>query len=61
LGVDKNKSTSLKLFRKAAEQGYAYAQCMLGGMYENGRGIDKNKSTAVKWFRKAVDQEYADA
>lgn len=29
----------MKWYRKAAEQGYAYAQNSLGRCYENGKGV----------------------
>jgi len=52
----RNKSASLKWYRKAAEQGHAAAQFNLGEMYENGWGVDKNYSTEVEWYRKAVER-----
>jgi len=55
-GVDKNISTAVEWFRKAAEQGYADAQFRLGLKYEEGCGVDKNESTAVEWYRKAAEQ-----
>ena len=47
--------------KKAAEQGYADAQCNLGICYANGNGVEKNFSEAVKWYRKAAEQGYAQA
>ena len=35
-GVDENRSTAVKWYRKAAEQGHTYAQDKIGVMYENG-------------------------
>jgi TPR repeat protein len=43
-------------FRKAAGQGYAPAQAMLGGMYAMGGGVAPDPAQAVAWFRKAADQ-----
>lgn len=43
-------------FRKAAEQGYAFAQSNLGTLYRDGRGVPENDAEAVVWFRKAADQ-----
>ena len=60
-GVDKNNSTAVEWYRKAAEQGYANAQFNLGGMYENGRGVDINFSTVLQWYHKAVEEEHDDA
>jgi TPR repeat protein len=47
--------------RKAAEQGGAEAQIMLGVMYEQGGGVPKDMTEAVKWFRKAAEQGDANA
>ena len=57
----KHYSTTVKWFRKAAEQGYANAQFHLGHMYELGWGVDRNDSTTVEWYRKAAEQGYANA
>lgn len=48
-------------YRKAAEQGYALAQCNLGYCYENGTGVTEDKAQAVHWYRKAAEQGYARA
>ncbi|MBQ9561130.1 MAG: sel1 repeat family protein [Prevotella sp.] len=48
-------------WRKAAEQGYAYAQFSLGVCYDDGTGVTKDKSQAVYWYRKASDQGLAKA
>ncbi len=58
-GVDKNDSTALKWYRKAAEQGHADAQSNLGDMYHYGFGVDENYSTAVKWYSKESEQGHA--
>jgi len=44
-------------FRRAAEQGYAPAQTMLGVIYMYGRGgMPKNEAEAVNWLKQASDQ-----
>ena len=58
-GVDKNYSTAVEWYRKAAEQGHAGAQYYLGNMYCFGQGVDYNRSTAVVWYRKAAKQGHA--
>ncbi len=58
-GVDKNYSTAVEWYRKAAEQGHAGAQYYLGNMYFFGQGVDYNRSTAVVWYRKAAKQGHA--
>jgi len=60
-GGDKNNLTAVEWYRKAAEQGDAYAQFNLGGMYENGWGDDIYFSTTLQWYRKAAEEEHVDA
>lgn len=61
-GFGQDYAEAVKWYRKAAEQGYARAQCDLGFMYENGRGVTKKDDyEAVKWYRKAADQGNASA
>jgi len=47
---------SVTPFRKAAEQGGAYAQSILGFMYERGVWVAQDFAEAIKWYRKAADQ-----
>ena len=51
-----NYSEAVRLYRKAAEQGNAAAQCYLGYCYEFGKGVTKDLTEAVKWYRKAAEQ-----
>ena len=51
---------ALKWLSKAADQGNADAQGLLGFMYYKGEGVTQNYAEALKWFRKAVDQGDAD-
>lgn len=56
------KSTSAKYFwyRKAAEQGYAKAQNMVGRYVGEGFvGVTKNAEIAVEWYKKAAAQGLA--
>ena len=48
-------------YRKAAEQGDAKAQLLLGACYAKGDGVTKNLAEAVKWYRKAAEQGVAGA
>lgn len=57
----KEYADAVRLFRKAAEQGYAPAQWKLGLCYDLGEGVAKNKEEAIRWYRKAADQGYANA
>ncbi len=54
-------ATALRLWRPLAEQGHAYAQYMLGVMYERGEGAPQDYAEAVKWYRLAAEQDYANA
>ena len=61
LGVAEDEAEAVKWFRKAAEQNYADAQCILGVGYTFGQGVAKDDVEAVKWFRKAAEQNLARA
>ena len=47
---------AVKWYRRAAEQGDAYAQNNLGFMYDNGHGVPQDYAEAVKWYRRAAEQ-----
>ena len=53
---DECEEHAVNLYRRAAEQGYAPAQALLGDRYLNGIGVPQNDDEAVKWFRKAAEQ-----
>jgi TPR repeat protein len=48
-------------YRKAAEQGDAFAQDRLGYQYANGLGLTQDYAAAASWYRKAAGQGQADA
>lgn len=48
-------------YRKAAEQGDAAAQFIMGLMYFDGRGLAQDDRQAEVWYRKAAEQGYASA
>ncbi|WP_405383150.1 zinc-ribbon domain-containing protein [Phascolarctobacterium sp.] len=48
-------------FRKAAEQGNARAQYLLGRCFWSGDGVVQDEKEAVMWFQKAANQDYARA
>lgn len=60
-GMEVNEEEGAKWYRKAAEQGYAEAQCNLAFCYKLGIGVEENEEEAYKWYRKAAEQGYADA
>tara|TARA_Y100000588_G_scaffold159272_1_gene173177 strand:- start:3 stop:443 length:441 start_codon:yes stop_codon:yes gene_type:complete len=47
---------SFELYRTAAHQGVAGAQCRLGIMYATGQGVLKDDIAAAHWFRLAAEQ-----
>ena len=51
----------LRLWEKAADQGYALAQYNLGLMYHSGRCVEKNHKKAFEWFEKAAEQGHVEA
>jgi len=53
---DDGLAEAVKLYRKAAEQGNAYAQYNLGFMYGNGEGVPQDYVEAHKWFNLAAAQ-----
>jgi hypothetical protein len=55
-GVQQDYTAAAIWFRKASEQGYAFAQSNLGTLHRDGRGVPENDAEAVVWFRKAADQ-----
>ncbi len=49
-------SDELALYRFMAEQNIAYAQNILGLIYEEGEGVTKDSFTAFEWYEKAAEQ-----
>lgn len=47
---------AVKCYRKAAEQGYADAQCKLGACYLSGEGVEEDKEEAKRWYHKGIEQ-----
>ena len=60
-GVAQDFAKAARWLRKAAEQGYAEAQCALGILYAAGKGVVQDDTEAVQWFRKAAEQGHAEA
>ncbi|MFZ0509129.1 MAG: tetratricopeptide repeat-containing serine protease family protein [Methylocella sp.] len=51
----------VRWYRKAADQGDADAQLMLGILYNEGIGVPRDYAEAIRWYRKAADQGNAGA
>jgi TPR repeat protein len=58
--IPPDESNSVRLYRKAAEQGNVNAQFWLGLMYRCGKGVQKDDVEAAKWFCMAAEQGQAD-
>ena len=52
--VPPDMAEALKWLRKAAEQGYAKAQCYLGIMHGIGQGVPQDYVQAYTWFSAAA-------
>jgi uncharacterized protein len=51
----------MEWYRKAADQGNAYAQYNIGRLYDNGWGVEKDYTKALAWYQKAADEGDEDA
>ena len=49
-GVVQDYAAAVSWYRKAADQGNAGAQTLLGYMYDNGQGVALDYVQAHKWF-----------
>ena len=55
-------ANALAWYRKAADQGYAEAQVILGWHYHTGEGVPQDDDEeAVRWYRLAAGQGHAQA
>src|SRR5271157_4999690 len=59
-GVQQDYAQAAAWYRKAADQGLAEAQFMLGVYYDSGgRSVPQDYAQAATWYRKAADQGFA--
>jgi TPR repeat protein len=56
LGVKQDNVEAVRLYRLAADQGYAFAQLSLGRMFDEGRGVEQDKVEAMRLYRLAAAQ-----
>ena len=59
--AEQDEAEAFELYRIAAEQGVAGAQCRLGVMYAEGRGVTKDDTESARWFQLAAEQGDAEA
>ena len=55
-GVVQSYEKAAEWYRKAADQGYHWAQDNLGDLYRDGKGVPQSDLAAAEWYRKAADQ-----
>ena len=60
-GVPQDYTEAVRLYRLAAAQGHAGAQCNLAVMYDNGTGVPQDYTEAVRLYRLAASQGEAGA
>ena len=60
-GVPENDTEAAKWYRKAAEQGHAWAQSNLGFLYGTGSGVPEDDTVAYMWWNIAAAQGNEDA
>ena len=61
MGVPQDGEKAVKWFQKAADQGLAVAQHILGLMYANGMGVPQDYIVAHMWYNLAGAQGNEDA
>jgi TPR repeat protein len=59
--TEKNHAETLKWIQKAAEQGHAMAQFVIGKMYLYGMQVEQSDIKAAEWIQKAAEQGVAGA
>ena len=59
LGVVPDQARAVRLYRRAAEQGFVPAWNNLGVAYALGRGVARDDAQAVAWLRKAAEHGVA--
>lgn len=57
----KDMEAAANWFHKAATNGHANAQSVLGFLYHEGNGVSKDASKAAKWYEMAAEQGVANA
>jgi uncharacterized protein len=55
-GISRDFAVAVRWLRRAAEQGNAEAEGMLGAMYNDGKGVPEDYSQSTRWSRKAAEQ-----
>ena len=53
--MKRDYAEAARLYRQAAEQGFAPAQKALADMYLRGEGVPKSRDEAERWMRRATE------
>jgi TPR repeat protein len=59
--VEQDDKQAVTWFTKAAEQGNADAQDLVGFSYYEGNGVEQDYTQATKWYTKSAQQGNANA
>jgi hypothetical protein len=59
--VPQNYEQAVKLYERAAADGYAPAENALGRMYENGIGVSRDLVRALEYYKRAASKGHPDA
>jgi hypothetical protein len=54
IGLTKDSSQAQYWYRKAAEQGDAYAEASLGILFNFGKGVERDYAQAYMWYERAA-------
>ena len=60
-GAKKSYEDAFIWYTKAAEKGYAEAQCGLGDCYNYGIGVAQSDEEATKWYTRAAEKDHIGA
>ncbi|KAF9129958.1 hypothetical protein BGW39_003614 [Mortierella sp. 14UC] len=60
-GVPQDYQKAIIWYLKAANQGDANAQDILGFLYDRVRGVPRDFAEAIKWYRKAAEQGHIES
>ena len=57
----KNYHKAYAEFKVMGDRGCVFSNCILGMMYQNGRGVDKSIPTALSYYQKSAKKGFRDA
>lgn len=57
-GIERDPSSAVQWFSRAAAQAYAPAEYAMGRVYEQGLSVPKDRNQAANWYGKAANQNH---